>query len=187
LDEILQQPYTMIVRDTKKQCIIIGVSMNDMYIRGQREYPIKAQVEENTHPNVYVNGQLIETLLSGVNFFDIFKTDRVFHQLRGAVRPGYKKLGIAAKVLRIALQYGIDLGAGVAFSTAVNAHSAHLSSRLGYLPIGEINYADFEYKGRKPYAELVTTIHKKVTLFVWSPRISKTISSTLPRQIQSNL
>ena len=80
--------------------------------------------------------------------------DCLLHMLIGAVIPGVSK-GILTNQTKFITSRMKQRGYYAAMCEATGPISQHVTAnKLGYTPIASIDYGDFEYNGRKPFASL---------------------------------
>lgn len=80
----------------------------------------------------------------GIDLFEQYETDKLFHFVLMAVHPRYGNQGLAQKLLQISLELAKNTGAGLVTMEAVNKYALKAGVKNGFYVINSIDFADFE-------------------------------------------
>lgn len=128
---------------------VIGVRMSEDYCK-QGDLSI-----EGLTPNFMPLFAILEALGQYFRQNHRLISGKYAHMFMVAVDKGYTKRGIAPNMYRLFLRLVMDMGFTHAVTEPTGVISQHvLANKFGFQELHRINYADFEYKGKKPFADL---------------------------------
>lgn len=100
---------------------------------------------------------------SNTHLFDQIKTDKLFCISMVGVDPAYRSKGVATDLIRRSVLLAGTMGFTGLMTEATGAFSQKAFRRLGMVKTSSIVYRDFEYEGRKPFAEM-NPVHPELAM-----------------------
>lgn len=134
------------MRDPAAGGLLAAVLLN---VIEQRPEVVAAEQQEEDFGLLTV---YLKELNKGVNFFDIFETDRIMHNIIVAVSSKYTRLGLASKMYELSLDIAAAMGVKAVKTEAGSTYTARVASKLGYTTFKVLDLASLEYLGTKPLA-----------------------------------
>ncbi len=143
-----------LARDMKKNRVAGVITNIDMMIdfgekfAGQPDY--FSDVIKMLAPDIAMTTLLEEKFIEDMNF----RPGECLHLFQCAVLPEYRQQGIAAQLVDISLEKAIILGYRWAAVDCTSIASKQIFDNLGFTLFNQIRYTDFEYEGKRLFADL---------------------------------
>lgn len=166
--DCLSHSNSLIIRDRSHpdgKHPLVAVQVNKMEER-MTSVPLQ---EEEAHPGLI--RALFAELSRGVDLFDMYGTDRIFHLCMVAVSEEYSRRGLATKLNELSVEMAIQSGAGAMKAEAVSEYPARSAIKQGFSVINSINYANFLYAGTTPLANVPELVQEHPTVRLMARRL----------------
>ena len=144
---------------------LVAVVLNRMETLTDKEFPQDDSSEES------LIGSFFTELSEGVDLFSEFKTDNIFYLYILSVREDFGRLGLAKKLIQLTIELASTTNAGAIQVEATSEYSAKPMAQLGFRTFKEIDYAKFEYRGKRPLENIPELVHLHPTARLMARRI----------------
>ncbi len=96
---------------------------------------------------------ILERLEDGCDLFQLYGTDKVLHLFAVAVHPSLGRQGLASHLYNLSIDLAAAAGAGAIAAVTFSKYTIRVTTKLGFKAYKKIDYASFEYRGKRPLAD----------------------------------
>ena len=96
---------------------------------------------------------ILGSLGDGCDLFKLYGTDKVLHLFAVAVHPSQGQQGLASRLYNLSIELAVSAGAGAIAVEALSEYTIRATTKLGFQVHNVIDYASFEYHGKRPLAD----------------------------------